>query len=139
MSHHSYVKGFLLSCVLLVWTGLAFASPQQEKKKEATPEGKVNIEEKVNKRTEIVHMVKPAYPAEAKEKGIEGAVKIEVLINKDGEVAEAHAVSGPQELREAALTAVRQWRYKPLGVEAKATIDVNYKLGPCPKEEKPKS
>jgi hypothetical protein len=66
-------------------------------------------------------------------------VKIDVIINKDGEVAEANAVSGPQELREPAPAAVRQWRYKPLGVEAKATIDVNYTLGPCPKEEKPKS
>jgi len=139
MSHHRYVKCFLLSCALLVWTGLVFALPQQEEKKEATPEGKVNIEEKVNKKTEIVHMVKPVYPAEAKQKGIQGVVKIDVIINKDGEVAEANAVSGPQELREAALVAVRQWRYKPLGVEAKATIDVNYTLGPCPKEEKPKS
>ena len=139
MSHHCCVKCLLLLCALLVWTGLVFAWPQEEKKKEAAPEGKVNIEEKVNKKTELVHMVKPAYPAEAKQKGIQGLVKIDVIINKDGEVAEAKAVSGPQELREAALAAVRQWRYKPLGVEAKATIDVNYTLAACPKEEKPKS
>jgi len=139
MSHGSYVKYLLLSSVLLIWTGVLLALPQEEKTKQSVPEGQVNIEEKVNKKTELVHMVKPVYPAEAKKKGIQGLVKIDVIINKDGEVAEANAVSGPRELREAALAAVRQWRYKPLGVEAKATIDVNYQLGSKAKETKPKS
>lgn len=139
MSVDRHIKCVLLSCAVLVWAGLVTALPQEKKEKTEAPEGQVNIEEKVNKKAQLVHMVKPPYPVEAKKAGIQGLVKIDVTINKDGEVTEATAVSGPEALREAALAAVKQWRYKPLGVEAKATIHVNYVLPAKAKAAKPKA
>ena len=57
--------------------------------------------------------------------------------NTKGEVTKATVVSGPEELREATVIAVRQWRYKPLDTDFIVTVDVNYKL-PA-KKEAPKS
>jgi len=140
MSLHRYVRCLLLFCALFIWTALSLALPQGEKaeKKGDVPAGQVNIEEKVNKKIQLVHMVKPVYPAEAKKARIQGLVKIDALISKDGEVVEATALGGPEVLRPAALAAVRQWRYKPLGVEVKTTIHVNYQLPRKAKAAEPK-
>ncbi len=102
-------------------------------------EGAITISQDVKKvnskvKPKIVHMVKPVYPPEAKKKGIEGQVRINVVVNTKGEVSETEVLSGPEELRPSTVEAVRQWRYEPLGVDFKATIDVNYKLK---QEEKP--
>ena len=87
----------------------------------------------------IVHMVKPDYPPEAKKKGIEGQVRINVVVNTKGEVSETEVLSGPEELRASTVEAVRQWRYEPVGVDFKATIDVNYKLKHEEKPAEPKA
>jgi TonB family protein len=82
----------------------------------------------------MVHKVNPVYPPEAKKDGIQGFVHIDARIAKDGTVAEAAAKDGHPTLAEAALAAVRQWRYEPvLGadkkpVEVKITITVNFRL-----------
>ncbi len=86
---------------------------------------------------QLISMTKPVYPAEAKAQGIEGLVRVNVLIDPKGTVTEAIEVSGPQLLRAAALEAIRQWRYKPPGVPARVTANVNYKLA-C-KEKSPEA
>lgn len=104
------------------------------------PEGNINVVTEARKKgLKIVKMVKPVYPPEAKAKGIEGLVKIKVVVDKEGAVKEAEAMSGPEALKTAALEAVRQWKYEPLGVEVRATIDVNFKLGAKPQPAEPKA
>jgi protein TonB len=61
----------------------------------------------------VLHKVDPIYPEEAKAKGISGAVVLHVIIDQQGKVDKLSAISGPGVLRDAALTAVRQWTYKP--------------------------
>jgi len=58
---------------------------------------------------------KPAYPAISKRLGEEGTVKIKVLIGADGLVKEVRVSrsSGFERLDDAALTAVKQWRFVP--------------------------
>jgi TonB family protein len=60
-----------------------------------------------------VKEVRPVYPDVARQAGIEGIVSMSVLINKDGTVEKVEVLSGEQALRDAAVTAVRQWRYRP--------------------------
>ncbi|MFB3921116.1 MAG: energy transducer TonB [Terriglobia bacterium] len=124
-----YAKYIVLSFVLLVGMGGMLALAQESKD---LPEASVTLSDSSHKKTQIVHMVKPAYPPEAKKKGIEGLVKIDVTVNTKGEVIKTKVVSGPEELREAALTAVRQWRYKPLDADFIVTVDVNYQLAKKP-------
>lgn len=58
----------------------------------------------------------PEYPASALRAGIEGRVVVRVELTRDGRVASAtvHASSGHEALDEAALAAVRRWRFEPI-------------------------
>ncbi len=88
--------------------------------------------------TEMLHSVAPIYPQAAKDKHIEGAVVLEVQIDADGHVTDAHVLSGPPELRNAALTAVLQWHYssKALTLPTTKQETLDFKL---PKENAPAS
>jgi len=82
----------------------------------------------------IIHKVAPEYPAEAKKDKLEGLVLLDVKVGKDGKVADARVKSGHPTLAEAALAAVRQWRYEPIlgpdkkPVEGALTITINFRL-----------
>lgn len=62
----------------------------------------------------LLHKVKPAYPAAAKKAHIEGTVLLHAIIAKDGTVESLEYVSGPVELKDSAIDAVKKWRYKPM-------------------------
>jgi TonB family protein len=51
------------------------------------------------------------YPYAAVEKNIQGTVVVEVTLDGEGEVSDAHVVSGPAELRKAALESLLNWRF----------------------------
>lgn len=75
----------------------------------------------------------PKYPPAAKKARIQGAVVLDAVIGKDGQVQNLRVVSGPKELQESSLDAVKQWTYKPFllngnPVEVKTTINVIYSL-----------
>lgn len=75
----------------------------------------------------------PGYPAEARKQRIQGTVMVAVVVRKDGLVASVRAVSGPQELREAAMVAVAEWRFHPWlehgqPVEAEGEVPVQFTL-----------
>jgi TonB family protein len=81
----------------------------------------------------IVTRVEPNYPEEARRRRIEGRVVVHAIIGIDGAVKDLEVISGPQELTQSALDAVRQWRYKPTllngqPVEVDTTIAVEYVL-----------
>ena len=61
--------------------------------------------------------VDPVYPADAIAADARGDVVLLATITKTGEVGEVQAVSGPYRFRDAALEAVKQWRYRPYEVE----------------------
>lgn len=65
----------------------------------------------------IAHKVQPVYPPDAIDHQVQGIVKIKVLIAPDGHVEQAHIASGHPLLVQAALQAVKQWRFQPLGSE----------------------
>jgi protein TonB len=47
---------------------------------------------------------------------IQGEVVIEAVIDKEGDIAEANATAGHPILVEAALKAVKRWKYEPFVV-----------------------
>jgi periplasmic protein TonB len=56
---------------------------------------------------------KPWYSASAKRKGVEGTVVVAFDVLEDGSVSNPQIVSGPAELQESVLKAVRSWRFLP--------------------------
>jgi bla regulator protein blaR1 len=75
----------------------------------------------------------PVYPPAAKKAKIEGTVVLSAVISKDGKVESLRVLSGPNELQQSSLDAVRQWTYKPYllngdPVEVKTTVHIIYSL-----------
>jgi TonB family protein len=80
----------------------------------------------------LIKRVTPTYPPAALRLHTQGAVQIEVTISKEGNVTNPKVLSGDRVLSQAALEAVRQWRYKPYfldgaPVEIQTQITVNFK------------
>jgi TonB family protein len=65
----------------------------------------------------LVNRIEPVYPEEAKKAHIQGTVVLQVTINEKGEVWEVRPISGHVLLKDAAINAVRQWRYQPTEVD----------------------
>jgi periplasmic protein TonB len=55
----------------------------------------------------------PTYPLSAKEAGVEGDIVVDASIDTAGNVSAMKVVSGPPMLRQAALDALRRWKYEP--------------------------
>ncbi len=62
----------------------------------------------------------PLYPPQARAAGVQGAVVVEVIINELGAVTDARVVRSVPLLDEAALAAVRKWRFEPSVVNGRA-------------------
>jgi len=81
----------------------------------------------------LIHKVEPQYPLIAKQLHIEGTVIVKAIISRDGVITHAEAESGQTLLAQAALAAVRQWRYRPYylnhePIEVETEIRVNFVL-----------
>lgn len=59
----------------------------------------------------------PQYPTAAKALRVAGSVVIEVVIGPDGKPTNVRPSSGPQVLQQAAVDAVKNWRFRPTLVE----------------------
>jgi protein TonB len=82
----------------------------------------------------LMQKTSPVYPQIAREARVSGTVVIQATISKTGVIENLHAVSGPTMLRQAALDAVKTWRYKPYlldgdPVEVETTVSVTFSLG----------
>jgi protein TonB len=76
----------------------------------------------------------PVYPELAKAMHAEGTVILAATISKTGSIENLHVVSGPPVLQQAALDAVKSWRYRPYQldgqpVEVETTVNVIFSLG----------
>lgn len=68
-----------------------------------------------NRPMQLISGSGPIYPAQAKAEGTEGSVVVRYGVSLDGRVVDARVESARPEgiFEEAALTAVRSWRYNP--------------------------
>jgi protein TonB len=69
----------------------------------------------------LQHKVLPVYPSEARRMGVEGKVELEATVTERGQVEDLKVISGNPLLAQAAMDAVRKWRYSPLLLNGKPT------------------
>jgi len=62
---------------------------------------------------DAVTRVPPQYPAQARERGIDGTVWVRAFVGTNGAIQETWVAWNQAYLNEAAVAAVRQWRFKP--------------------------
>jgi len=87
--------------------------------------------------SKLLSRTPPVYPSLAQATRIEGTVALHVIIEPDGSVDEIKVVSGHPFLVQAAVNAVKAWRYVPTLVNGKpvsvdSTIAVIFSLGNPP-------
>jgi periplasmic protein TonB len=81
----------------------------------------------------LIRRVEPSYPTLARAARVQGEVVLSAVISVNGEIENLQLVSGHPMLVPAALTAVKQWRYKPYllngqPTEVETTITVIFTL-----------
>lgn len=81
----------------------------------------------------LLQKVMPLYPVIAKATRKEGTVVLQATISTGGTIENLRVVSGDQMLIQAAMEAVRNWRYRPYllngkPVEVETTVNVVFKL-----------
>jgi TonB family protein len=111
--------------------GSPFAASSGPKVKVAA-QGKVNISSGVAVGL-LIQRTNPVYPPIARTARVSGTVVIQATISKSGATSNLRAVSGPVMLRQAALDAVKAWRYRPYmldgqPVEVDTTVNVVFAL-----------
>jgi periplasmic protein TonB len=81
----------------------------------------------------LIYKNVPQYPVIAKTAGQQGTVVLQATISKSGTIENLQVISGPPMLQQAAIDAVKTWRYRPYllneqPVEVETTVSVIFKL-----------
>lgn len=80
------------------------------------------------KAPEVIKRVEIIYPEMAKKAGIEGIVIVEAVIDRKGNVKSVRVLKPlPMGLDEAAVTAIKQWKFKPATLDGKP-VEVFFNL-----------
>ena len=85
------------------------------------------------KQARLLASVPPSYPVLAKTQHISGDVRVDALIDANGHVTTMKVVSGPTLLHQAAMDALRQWKYQPATLNGNAvpmhlTVTIQFRL-----------
>ena len=129
------IGGVLIAAGAIVASGQE-APPSPQKPREVrihVPHGrKIQPTDKITP-AKLITRVNPAYPPLARQTKISGTVKLHATIGSDGSVSQLELISGHPLLVQAALDAVKQWKYEPTRlndepVEVDTTIDVTFSL-----------
>ena len=112
--------------------GSLFGATAAPKVKAETPK-KINISSGVAAGM-LLQKTQPVYPPIAKAARVQGTVVLQAKISKTGSIEDLHVISGPAMLQQAALDAVKSWRYRPYllnnePVEVETTVNVIFTLG----------
>ena len=74
----------------------------------------------------VVSRVAPIYPALARKLNLHGLVKLEVVIAADGSVKSAEVTGGNPVLAQAAVDAVRKWRYEATPEQTHGLVELTF-------------
>jgi protein TonB len=82
----------------------------------------------------LIYKTIPVYPAIARAAGLSGTIVLAATISKNGTIEDLRVQSGPAMLRQAAIDAVKSWRYRPYllnnqPVEVETTVNVVFSMG----------
>jgi TonB family protein len=97
----------------------------------AAEKGRVQIPAEVMQKL-LVHRVEPVYPADARKQNLQGIIAVDIVVAKDGSVTSMKALNGPDLLANAAMDALRWWKFDPYRVngepmEVETTVAVEFK------------
>lgn len=74
----------------------------------------------------VNHRVVPDYPSLARQMNITGKVKIEAVVAPDGHVKSTHAVGGSPLLVDAAIKALKSWKFESGPKETTEIVEFDF-------------
>jgi TonB family protein len=88
----------------------------------------------------IVNLVEPVYPEKARQAQVEGVVILEARTDEKGNVEDARVLRSIPILDQAAIDAVKKWKYEPMIINGKPqkivfTVTVRFMMKPGDKEK----
>jgi len=70
----------------------------------------------------LVHRVEPVYPAEARRQRLQGVIVVNVVVGTDGAVMRMRPLNGPDLLAQAAMDALRWWKFEPYRLNGEPAV-----------------
>jgi TonB family protein len=110
-------KGFVTLVLGLILSGLVSLEPAAFPQEASQDEG----------RRKPTAKVQPKYPALARQLKLSGKVKLEATVSPDGHVKQTRTIGGSPVLVNAAMDAIRMWRYEPSPKETVEVIEIDFK------------
>jgi TonB family protein len=77
----------------------------------------------------VRNRVTPTYPEMARRMGLTGTVRLQVVVAANGTVKETKVIGGHPILVNAAVEAVKKWRFEPRNAESSGTLEVKFEPG----------
>jgi TonB family protein len=121
------IAGFLLSTLGAAfwwrwnrsWQQIEAAAKGAERTSAEKPEAQVaaDVMQKL-----LIHRVEPVYPAEARKRHLQGVIALDVVVGRDGSVASMRPLNGPDVLAQAAMDALRWWKFEPFRVNGEPAV-----------------
>jgi len=74
----------------------------------------------------LIYRVEPEYPPDLKRIHVGGYVRVDATISSSGAVEEATITGGNPILAEAAVKAIRKWKYEPMGSRTKIKLMLHF-------------
>ncbi len=122
------LKKTLAAATLGIATASMFATPlpsraQETQAQETIAPGEVKTDDLARKpKTKVA----PVYPDVARRMNIEGTVKLAVVVSPNGTVKSSKAVGGHPLLVNAAVTAMKQWKFEPAPNESSGIVEFKF-------------
>ena len=117
-----WTKNLILLCTLLSRLPALGQSPDSAHGVSST---ETQGAEKARK---LIYKVAPVYPPDLKRFYIGGTVRLDIMISPQGTVRTVSPVGGNPVLVEAAVTAVKKWKYTPASSDTETQITIVFDL-----------
>jgi TonB family protein len=125
-------KGFLIACLLVIAGAAAFwwkwnrswedlesglRAPQTITAQKPQTQVPAEVMQKL-----LVHRVEPVYPAVGRKQNLQGIIAVDIVVGRDGSVLTMRALNGPDVLAQAAIDALRWWKFEPYKVNGEPAV-----------------
>jgi len=70
----------------------------------------------------LVHRVEPVYPPEARKENLQGIIALDIVVGRDGSVIAMRPLNGPDLLAQAAMDALRWWKFEPYRMNGEPVV-----------------
>ena len=116
----AWMIGLWLGLVTVVSGGAMFSSVPAMAQKENQQENTGDLTRKPKRK------VSPVYPDLARRMSITGTVRLAVVVAPNGQVKTTRAIGGHPILVNAAMDAMKQWKFEPASTESSGVVEFKF-------------